>query len=70
MKFAITVGAKLPVQQFLVIESETEEEAIKILREAVNPETLETLEIISIEPITDEEFQVLSGEPEEKRVIN
>lgn len=57
MKYAITVSAMVPVKQFLVVEAETKEEAIKALEESVTDSVKDSMVIISVEAITEEQFE-------------
>ena len=56
MKYAITVSALVPVKQFLVIEAGSKEEAVKALEESVDDSVKNTLTILSVEEISEEDF--------------
>ena len=62
MKFAITISANMPVQQFVVVEAPTEEEAIQALHESINDSFKDSMKIINIEPITEDDFKELLEE--------
>ncbi len=56
MKYAITLSATMPVQQFVVVEAPTKEEALKALNESIREDLKDSLKIISIEELTEEDF--------------
>lgn len=57
MKFAITLRAMMPVDQFVVIDAPTKEEALEVLKESIRDDISDSVQIISVEELTEEQFE-------------
>lgn len=57
MKFAITIRALMPVDQFVVIEAPTKEEALEVLKSSIRDDLSDSVQILSVEQISEEEFE-------------
>ena len=62
MKFAITLRAMMPVDQFVVIDAPTKEEALEALKESIRDDIADSVQILSVEQISEEEFEGIVNE--------